>query len=348
MSRITKVPKNGICLFCGIASNDEKEGKKIVVDFEPIKPIKSSVYVCDSHFHIESLKQMACPHEKYGYIIVGGQRCIIGCVSGDNRKIIEAFNVEVNKSQKKGGQSALRFQRIKDETRHNLIVKVSEAAKRCFISNGLPNVTGIILAGCAQLKNELQSSELLGDKLKNIVMAIFDVAYDGEQGFYEAIRKSKGFLQNVELLREQQEVEKLFDYAGKGGNCAFGVKEVMQAWYMGAIKEIFVSKSLDIVRFIDESKEDVQFALNNEDISVKTEPLIDWIIVHYKEFGITLHLVSDSFPEGVQLKKGLGGIGAILRYKVELDNSNNNENDYGDFDYTNHDSDFDFDSDFEN
>lgn len=338
MSHVTKVPKNGICLFCGIISNEEKEGKKIIIDFEPIKPIKSSSYICDSYFHVDCLKEMVIPHEKYGYIIVGGQRCIIGCISGDTKKILEAFNVEVNKSQKKGGQSALRFQRIQRETRHNLIVKVSEAAKRCFISNGVANVTGIILAGCAQLKNELQSSELLGDKLKNKVMAIFDIAYDGEQGFYEAIRKSQGFIENVELLKEQQEVEKLFEYAGKDGNCAFGVKDVMMAWNMNAIKEIFVSKKLEAVQFIDETTGDVKYAPNNKNLNLKNEPLLDWILTHYKDFGIILHLVSDNFPEGAQLIKGLGGIGAILRYSVDLDdNENDDQNNDSDFD-----SDFDY------
>lgn len=333
------MPKNGICLFTGIVSHEEKGTRKYVIDFEPIRPVKSSCYVCDSHFHIDALKSMVSPREKYGYIIVGGQRCVIGYVAGDSQKIMEAFNVEINKSQKKGGQSALRFQRLRDETRHNLIVKVSEAAKRCFITDGIPNVTGIILAGCAQLKNELQSSELLGDKLKNSVIAIFDVAYDGEQGFYEAIKKSKSFLQNVQLLREQQEIEKLFDYAGNGGNCAFGVKEVMKAWEMNAIKEIFVSKKLDAVRFIDDETGNTKFADKDQNMKIKAEPLIDWIISHYKEYGITLHLVGDSSPEGAQLIKGLGGIGAVLRYKVDL-NGFEDDNEKDDYDSG-------FDSDFE-
>lgn len=334
------MPNNGICLFSGIISNEEKEGKKVIIYFEPIKPIKSSSYICDSHFHVDCLKEMSIPHEKYGYIIVGGQRCLIGCVSGDTKRIIEVFNVEINKSQKKGGQSALRFQRIRDETRHNLIVKVSEAAKRCFISNGVANITGIILAGCAQLKNELQSSELLGDKLKNKVIAIFDVAYDGEQGFYEALKKSKGLIENVELLKEQQDVERLFEYAAKDGFCAFGVNDVMKAWNMNAIKEIFVSKKLDVVRIIDESSDEQKFAPNNKNLNVKNQLLIDWIIEHYKEFGIILHLVSDSSPEGAQLMKGLGGIGAILRYKIDFDDFNDN-------DFGTENNDFDFDSDFE-
>ncbi|OHT11444.1 Eukaryotic peptide chain release factor subunit 1 [Tritrichomonas foetus] len=341
MSSILKVPANGICLFSGITSTNGKE-KKVVIDFEPPKPLKSPLYVCDHRFHVDILASMSTKHEKYGYIIVGGQRCLLGYVMGDTSKILDAFHVEINKSQKKGGQSALRFQRIRDETRHNLIVRVSESAKRCFISNGTPNITGIILAGCAQLKNELQSSELLGDKLKGLVMAIFDVAYDGEQGFYEAIKMSRSFLQNVELIKEQQLLESLFDYAGKGGNCAFGVKEVMMAWNMNAIKELFISDHLNCIRYVNENEE-VEYFPNGNYESPDNEQLIDWVISNYQKFGIILHIVGDSSPEGAQFIKGLGGIGTILRYPIDFNPINIHENnlDNDDEDDNNFDSDFD-------
>jgi peptide chain release factor subunit 1 len=62
-----------------------------------------------------------------------------------------------------GGQSAVRFQRLAEEARHQLRRIVGESAQRHFVTSGVPNITGLILAGCAQLKHQLESDDLLGD-----------------------------------------------------------------------------------------------------------------------------------------------------------------------------------------
>ena len=48
-----KVPDNGLVLFCGTVESDEGKHKKMTIAFEPLKPMPSSVYVCDSRFHTE-------------------------------------------------------------------------------------------------------------------------------------------------------------------------------------------------------------------------------------------------------------------------------------------------------
>jgi peptide chain release factor subunit 1 len=52
---------------------------------------------------------------------------------------------------------------------------------------------------------------------------------------------------------------------------------------------------------------------------VSQEPFIEWIAENYKEFGTTLEFVSDRSTEGNQFVKGFGGIGGILRYKVNFE-----------------------------
>lgn len=39
---------------------------------------------------------------------------------------------------------------------------------------------------------------------------------------------------------------------------------------------------------------------------------------HYKELGFQLEIVSDSSSEGYQLMHGLGGVGACLRYPIDI------------------------------
>lgn len=60
----------------------------------------------------------------------------------------------------RGGQSALRFARLRLEKRHNYVRKVAETAVTCFISNDKVNVAGLVLAGSADFKTELGQSDM--------------------------------------------------------------------------------------------------------------------------------------------------------------------------------------------
>lgn len=60
----------------------------------------------------------------------------------------------------RGGQSALRFARIRQEKRHNYVRKVAETAVQLFITNDKVNVTGLILAGSADFKSHLGQSDM--------------------------------------------------------------------------------------------------------------------------------------------------------------------------------------------
>lgn len=48
-------------------------------------------------------------------------------------------------------------------------------------------------------------------------------------------------------------------------------------------------------------------------------PLTEWFMDNYKKFVSHLEIVSDKSSEGSQFVKGFGGIGGILRYKMDGD-----------------------------
>ena len=60
----------------------------------------------------------------------------------------------------RGGQSALRFARLRMEKRHNYVRKVAETAVQMFITNDRANVAGLVLAGSADFKTELSQSDM--------------------------------------------------------------------------------------------------------------------------------------------------------------------------------------------
>jgi peptide chain release factor subunit 1 len=49
------VPENGLVVYCGTILTDDGKEKKVNIDFEPFKPVNTSLYLCDNKFHTEPL-----------------------------------------------------------------------------------------------------------------------------------------------------------------------------------------------------------------------------------------------------------------------------------------------------
>jgi peptide chain release factor subunit 1 len=48
---VSKIPPNGLVVYCGTIMTAEGKEKKVTIDFEPFKPINTSLYLCDNKFH---------------------------------------------------------------------------------------------------------------------------------------------------------------------------------------------------------------------------------------------------------------------------------------------------------
>ena len=70
----------------------------------------------------------------------------------------------------------------------------------------------------------------------------------------------------------------------------------------------------DREKFTDKST-----ALEMEQV-VEPQSLLEWFAEKYREFGANLEFVTNRSQEGAQFVKGFGGIGGLLRYKVDFTN----------------------------
>lgn len=68
----SKVPPNGLVIYCGTILTDENKERKVNIDFEPFKPINTSLYLCDNKFHTEALQELLMSDDKFGFIIMDG------------------------------------------------------------------------------------------------------------------------------------------------------------------------------------------------------------------------------------------------------------------------------------
>lgn len=56
------VPPSGLVVYCGTIVTEEGKEKKVNIDFEPFKPINTSLYLCDNKFHTEVKVKTECFH----------------------------------------------------------------------------------------------------------------------------------------------------------------------------------------------------------------------------------------------------------------------------------------------
>lgn len=173
----TRVPPNGLVVYTGTVLTEDGKEKKLTIDFEPFKPINTSLYLCDNKFHTEALSELLESDSKYGFIIMDGAGCLFGTLTGNTREILHKFTVDLPKKHGRGGQSAMRFARLRVEKRHNYVRKVAELATQHYITNDRPNVAGLVLAGSADFKTELGQSDIFDQRLQAIVLGVVDVSY---------------------------------------------------------------------------------------------------------------------------------------------------------------------------
>lgn len=335
-----KVPPNGLVIYCGTIMNDQNKEREVLVDFEPFKPINTSLYLCDNKFHTEALASLLESDEKFGFIVMDGNGALFGLLTGNTRTVLHKFSVDLPKKHGRGGQSALRFARLRLEKRHNFVRKVAEIAVTQFIPDGQKvNVTGLILAGSADFKTDLYNSELFDQRLKAKVLKTVDVSYGGENGFNQAIDLAAETLGNVKFIQEKKLVQRYFDEISKDTNkhCN-GVQDTMRALEQGAVEILILWENMDhtrvelenpqtgekIVKILSsEQMQDMSnFVEKETGVELETrdqEPFVDWMAANYKDYGTQLEFITDRSQEGAQFVQGFGGIGGIMRYEVNFE-----------------------------
>jgi len=284
------------------------------------RPINTSLYKCDNKFHTEALFELMDSDQKYGFIIMDGSSTLFGSLSGNTREVLQRFSVELPSKHGRGGQSALRFARLRMEKRHNYTRKVAELAIQNFITNERPNVTGLVLAGSADFKTELSQSGVFDQRLQSVVIKIVDVSYGGDNGLNQAINLSTETLSSVKFVQEKKLIYKFFDEIAKDSfKYVFGLFETLQALEMGAMDIIIVWDSLEITRYDFINKDtgenevkhftekqfkdssQLQNSSNGQEFEMQANiSLLEWLADSYKNFGCVLEIVTNKSEVGSQ------------------------------------------------
>jgi peptide chain release factor subunit 1 len=333
-------PENGLVIFCGAIPTGKGIGtEKIeIYSVEPPKAVQINLYRCDDHFWIEHLKDMMKDDKVVGILSLDTQEAGFGILTGDRWEVVESLTSGVAGKHRQGGQSARRFERLRDNELNEYYRRVADYAQKIFIDEY--DVKGIIIGGPGPTKEGFIREEYLDYRLQNNVIAVLDSSYSGSEGVRELIDKvnDQGIMADYRLMEEKKIVKRFISevYSGKGLGI-YGIYDVINALKNGYADLVIVTDDITILRLEIKcnkcQKSQEKFIERNELMSLKQEltsstcskcgsqdmELSDQDIIEYLEelslmSGSRLEVISGKTEEGAQLAS-LGKIGALLRFK---------------------------------
>jgi peptide chain release factor subunit 1 len=323
-----ETPPNGLVIFCGNVSPVEGREDIKLWSFEPPEKMNVKIYWCDQVFVLDPLKEMTREKEIFGLIVLDAKEATIGLLRGKSIVPLKHLESTVPSKTVKGGMSAARFDRLREDAINEFLTKVGEKVSELFLEQ--KDLKGVIIGGPGPIKERFEKEKYLNYQIQKKLLGIKDVSYTDEYGLKELVNRSQDLLEKTALAKEREILGKFFSELGKGGNVIYGLNETIDALENGMLETLLISEDFDYVRasFKCQNQHRTEKILPkdmvkkqrceicNNPLSAETMiNLSDELSEKAKERGVEVVFVSSSTDEGREFKK-IGGIGGFLRFKV--------------------------------
>ena len=336
-----KVPENGLVIFSGsIPQNGAGSERNEVYVILPPEPISIYLYRCDSRFHTEHLEEFLREREIYGILLIDASAATYATLQGRSLEIVRKETSGVPGKTRAGGQSARRYERVREMRLQEYFRRVGEHANKLFLS--IENLKGLIIGGPGPTKYDFEKGDYLNYMLKDKTIDMIDTAYVDEPGVKEIVDKTPEIMRKIRYIEEKKVMQQfLYEIGHDTGLATYGEEQVREALEIGAVKTLVLSEGLDTIRATVECtacnhKENhtllrQMLADLEQDIIGKpcpnceapalslaeTKDLVDEFAEMAEQTNTDVEMISDKTEEGQMLMKSFGGIAAILRFKLD-------------------------------
>ncbi len=162
---------------------------------------------------------------QYGLVVIGGEDAEFHRITQSGKhidsKLIEKFSVLRDKRQKKGGQSAHRFQMTRLGQINDYEKKICERMNKLF---GDKKILGIIIVGIGEIKDRIKGHNDLIVDINNKIKAVLAVS---KLDMNEILPMIKPYIANSKLKDELKIVDNFMDIMRKNSDLViYGLKEI--------------------------------------------------------------------------------------------------------------------------
>jgi len=325
-------PENGLVFFVGHRSIGADQTNMIQFVLEPPEPVPTFIYRCDSQFFTQPIEGMLETKDKYGLIVIDRSEATIGMLHG--KRIVSIKNMQslVPSKHGRGGQSARRFERLIEIAAHEYYKKVADVANEAFLSD--KNLKGILVGGPGPTKDFFVKSEYLHYELQKKIIDTFDTGYTDEYGLKELVEKSRDRMKDLDLMREKDLMQRLFEEIRKsdGGLAIYGEEQVKNALTIGAMDTLIISEDMRRVKLSLScpscgAKKETMAKDSTEDVkcdkcsAIMKADVVDDLVGELHRLAdannTKVEFISGESEEGGLLLKAFGGVAGILRFRVK-------------------------------
>lgn len=336
-----ETPENGLVIFCGAVPQNGAGSEKIeTYVIIPPEPIHIYLYRCDSRFHTEHLQELLREKETYGIVLIDATAATLATLQGRRLEIVREVTSGVPGKTRAGGQSARRFERLREMRLQEYFRRVGEHVNETFLP--IENLKGLIIGGPGPTKYDFEKGDYLNYQLKEKILDIVDTAYVDEQGVKEVVDKAPELMRKTRYIEEKQIMQQfLYEIGHDTGMATYGEEEVRKTLEAGAVKTLLLSEGLDITRVkvkcnvcgYEEQQTIKASTLTNFEQSLlgkpcprckapsfgiaETQELIENFAQLAEYANTEVEIISTETEEGQMLKNSFGGIAAILRFKLQ-------------------------------
>ncbi len=284
-----RTPDNGLACFSGNVAEREGQSDVKVWSIEPPVPFNIRIYRCDKEFVLEYIRDLADAREAYGLVVLDRREANIALLRGKAIVPLIRTTSNVPGKTRAGGQSAHRFERLREGAALEFYKRIADYMKEEFLDKD--DLKGIIIGGPGPTKNQFLDIGQLTNEVKRKVIAVKDVTYTGEFGLNELVECSQDVLANEEIAGEKKIMSEFFNLlATKPKMISYGKDEVLKHLITGTVDKLLVSEAMD-------------------------DAVLDQFEAETEKVGTEFILISTDTREGTQLKE-MGGFGAILRFEA--------------------------------
>jgi len=334
-----KTPEKGLVIFCGAFSPEQGGplGNEVVeiYEIEPPKDLKQYLYRCDDHFHVDILKNMLKDDNLIGFIAIDAKDCGWGLLHGEKIEVLSQTGSGVAGKHRQGGQSAKRFQKLREMELTYFYNRVAETSREYFID--IYPVKGLIISGPGPTKEDFINGNYLEYRLQNMIINTIDASYAGAEGIREAFSKSQDILSNFRMVEEKKLVEGLFRHINSNsGRGVYGLKDIIEFLQNNVVETLIITDDTNLHRVEGKCKrcqniqeeiierpqvipKKTQFTSNPcpsckaMEVEVSERDIVDYLALIAAKTGSKIEVISGSAEYGSMLSS-LGKVGAILRY----------------------------------
>ena len=158
---------------------------------------------------------------------------------------------------RQGGQSAQRFQRLRDEACQYFYRKVDKMINNLFLDK-LDEIKFFILAGPGHTKNEYFTSSKLTQNIKEKIKIITNCTYHGFSGVREVLQKENQAILNSKFVMENDLMRDFYADFNKGKQIFYGYNEILDNIQANNIIKIYISEkfqnTLEIENYISQKE----------------------------------------------------------------------------------------------